>query len=285
MEYLRAVNHKTLRRPFLVLASFMALLLAGCANSPTFSRPVFQDPILMVRLDSPLFPGETRAEPNSHPLEFTSQNLSKILQSIRIKKEVSLLNYYVLRKDTKPVPVFPPDIVELLAPQIKIAFAKARPEEMVVFFVTRPREDGIPLITSGGLFVRGTQLSVVLANVDTPVTLEQKRDQSREAPLKPLTKPDFHFVPGSHQTILTKGGSSVVLSQSTSPLTLLIGYSQFLNAASPVKEPVNAAPSQISESLPSSAEHKLRRLKSWYKEGLISEPEYQKKRAEILHSF
>jgi len=285
MGFLRAVNHKTLYRPFLVFASFIALFLSGCASSPTFSRPVFQDPILTVRLDSPLFPGEPRAEPNSHPIEFTSQDLTKILQSIKIKKEVSLLDYYVFRQDTDPKPVFSPGIVNLLAVQIKTAFAKAQPEEMVVFFVTRPREDGIPLITSGGLFVRGTQLSVVLANVNRPVTLERKRDQAREMPLKPSAKPDFHFVPGPHQTILTNRGASVVLSQSPSPLTLLIGYHQFLNAASTIKEPVKVAPSQTSESLPSSVEGKLRQLKSWFQEGLISEPEYQKKRKEILNSF
>ena len=200
-------------------------------------------------------------------------------------RDVSLLDYYVFRQDTDPKPVFPPDIAELLAPQIKIAFAKAQPEEMIVFFVNRPREDGIPLLTSGGLFVQGTQLSVVLANVNRPVTLERKREKAREMPLKPLAKPDFHIVPGPHQTILTKRGSSVALSQSPSPLTLLIGYGQYLNAASTIKEPVKVAPPQTSENLPSSAEHKLRQLKSWYREGLISEPEYQKKRAEILNSF
>jgi len=153
----------------------------------------------MVRLDSPLFPGETRAEPNSHPIEFTSQNISMILQSIRIQKEVSLLNYYVLRQDTEPVPVFPPQVADLLAPRVKTAFAKAHPEETVVFFMNRPREDGIPLITSGGLSVRGTQLSVVLANVNRPITLERKRVKAREMPLKPLAKPAVPIKPFSQK--------------------------------------------------------------------------------------
>ena len=263
----------------------MAVLLSGCTSSPTFSRTVFQDPILMVRLDSPLFPGETKAEPYSHPIEFPTQALAMMLESIKIKKEVSLLGYYVFRQETDPKSVFPPDIAELLAPQIKAAFAKAQPEEKVIFFVNQPREDGIPLITSGGLFVRGTQLSVVLANVNRPTVLERKREQSREMPLKPLGKPDFHFVPGPHQIVLTLRESSVVLPQSPSLQTLLIGYVQFLNAASTIKEPVKVLPSQTSESVPSSAERKLRQLKSWYAEGLISEPEYQKKRAEILNSY
>ncbi len=279
-------NRTTPGMKLLVIASFMAVLLSGCASPPMFSRTVFQDPILMVRLDSPLFPGEARTEPNSHPIEFTPQDLSLILQSIKIQKEVSLLNYYVFREDTKPESVFPSDIAELLAPQIQRALAKAHPEEMVVFLVSKSREDGIPLITSGGLFVRGTQLSVVLANVNKPVALDRKREQAREMPLKPLTKPDFHIVPGPHQTILTNRKSSVVLTQSFSPLTLLIGYDQFLNSASTIKEPVMVAPPQNSQShIPSSAEQKLRQLKSWHQEGLISESEYQKKRAEILNSY
>lgn len=285
MRFLIAVNQPTSCKGFLIIALFIAVLLSGCANSPTFSRTVFQDPILTVRLDSPLFPGETRAEPNSHPIEFTSQDLSQILQSIKIQKEVSLLDYYVFREDTKPKSVFPSDIAELLAPQIKTALAKAQPEEMAVFFVNRPREDGILLITSGALFVRGTQFSVVLANVNRPAALERKKEQAKETPLKPLAKPDFHIVPGPHQTILKNRESSVVLSQSPSPLTLSISYDQFLGASQDSKEPVIAEPSQPSEPLPSSAEHKLRQLKSWHQEGLISEPEYQKKRKEILNSY
>jgi len=198
---------------------------------------------------------------------------------------VSLLNYYVLRQDTEPVPVFPPPVADLLAPRVKIAFAKAHPEETIVFFMNRPREDGIPLITSGGLSIQGTQLSVVLANVNRPITLERKRAKVREMPLKPLAKPAFYFVPGPHQTLLPKGGSSVGLSQSISPPTLLIGYNQFLNAASTIKEPGKVTPSPPSESPPSSPEPKLRQLKSWYQEGLISESEYRKKRTEILNSF
>ncbi|GJL53050.1 MAG: hypothetical protein NPIRA02_01820 [Nitrospirales bacterium] len=209
-----------------------------------------------------------------------------ILQSITIQKEVSLLDYYVFLQDTKPESVFSSEIAELLAPQIQAAFAKAHPEETVVFFVNRTREDGIPLITSGGLFVQGTQLSFILSNLNRPAALERKREEAKEMPLKPLAQPDFHFIPGPHQTLLTGRRSSVALSKSPSPLTLLIGYKQFLNTAPAIKKSVNVPPSEPSESLlSSSTEHKLRQLKSWYQEGLISEPEYQKKRTEILNSF
>lgn len=285
MRFLRAVNHKIPCMPFLIFASFIAVFLSGCANSPTFSRPLYQDPTLTVGLESPLFPEEASSEPNSHPVKFLTQDLVKILRSIKVKKEVSFLNYYVLRKDPTPQHVFSAELAEILAPHLQAGFAKARPEEMVTFFVNRPREDGIPMITSGGLFVRGMQLSVVLANVDIPVTLERKRTQSRENPLKPLGEPAFHFVPESQQTILTETQTSMRFPESSAVPTLLIRYRQFLRAAQDTPQQPQAVLPQNSDILAPSVENKLRQLKSWYQEGLISESEYQKKRKEILESF
>ena len=270
---------------FYVLAALLFSSLTGCAGDPTFSRPLYQDPTLTVGLESPLFPEEAPAEPNSHPVEFASQDLVMLLRSIKVQKEVSFLNYYVLRKDSTPQHVFSAELAEILAPHLRAGFAKARPEEMVTFFVNRPREDGIPIITSGGLFVRGMQLSVVLANVDIPVTLERKRTQSRENPLKPLSEPAFHFVPEPHQAILTEKQAGRRFPESSAVPTLLIRYRQFLRAAQDAPQQPQAVLPQNSDILAPSVENKLRQLKSWYQEGLIREPEYQKKRQEILESF
>lgn len=271
----------------LIAVLFVVLSLTGCTNTQTFSRKVFEDPVLMVRLDSPLFPREEKTQPYSHPIEFTPQDLSRLLQSIKIQKEVSLVDYYVFRRDNSPFAPFPPEMANLLAPHLRTALAKAQAEEMVVFVITRSREDHIPLLTSGGLFVQGTQLSVILANVDRPAASEKKREEARQRPLKPLGKPDFHFVPGPFQTILAKREPPGVLSHDFAPLTLLLNYHEFLRRKpSTTRKPDPTIPSPAAESpAPSSTVQKLRQLKSWYEEGLISEPEYQKKRKEILDSF
>ncbi|GJL49201.1 MAG: hypothetical protein NPIRA01_04280 [Nitrospirales bacterium] len=264
---------------------FIVLLLTGCAGTPIFSRPVYQDPILLVQLHSPLYKAKKHSAANNHPITFTVQDLQSILQSLNIQREVSFLDYYVFRQDAIPQSVFPPDIRELLVPQIKTAFAKAQPEEIVVFVLNRPREDGIPVITSGGLFVKGEQLTVILTHVETPMTSERKRMQVQENPLTPLSDPDFHFVAGPSQTILTPTATSEFLPGKPSAPTVSIHYKALLTHSPVPGLPLNADSDSLPSSPPFTPEEKLRHLKAWHQQGLISEHEYRKKREEILEAF
>ncbi|GJL61712.1 MAG: hypothetical protein NPIRA04_03660 [Nitrospirales bacterium] len=264
---------------------FIVLLLTGCTSAPIFSRLVYQDPILNVRLHSPLYKSKEHRATNSHPITFTVEDLQSILQSLNIQREVSFLNYYVFRQDAIPQPVFPPDISKLLAPQIKTAFAKAQSEEIVVFVMNRPREDGVPVITSGGLFVKGEQLTFVLTHVETPMTSERKRKQVQENPLTPLNDPDFHFVAGPSQTILTPTATSEFLPGRPSAPTVSIHYNALLTHVPDPVLPLNADSDPLPSSPAFTSEEKLRQLKSWHQQGLISEPEYRKKREEILEAF
>ncbi len=267
-----------------VLAFFIGSLLVGCAGSPTFSRSVYEDPSVLVRLDSPLFQGDTPAARNSHPVTLTPEDLAEILRSVNIQKEISLLSYYVLRKDPKPERVFSEDVAKLLVPHLSTALAEANPDETVVFFLNRPREDGIPLITSGAFFVRGELLFLELANVRTPITTERRRERVRENPLTGLSEPDFHFLAGPHQVIrnLKKEG---VLSGSNASPALQIRYMALLAGSNRSERPLETFRPPRSEAQVPSHEEKLRQLKAWYEQGLILEEEYQRKREEVLESF
>ncbi len=257
-----------------VLAFFIGSLLVGCAGSPTFSRPVYEDPSVLVRLDSPLFQGDTPAARNSHPVTLTPEDLAEILRSVNIQKEISLLSYYVLRKDPKPERVFSEDVAKLLVPHLSTALAEANPDEMVVFFLNRPREDGIPLITSGAFFVRGELLFLELANVRTPITTERRRERVRENPLTGLSEPDFHFLAGPHQVI-----------RNLAPPALQTRYMALLAGSNRSERPLEMFRPPRSEAQVPSHEEKLRQLKAWYEQGLILEEEYQRKREEVLESF
>jgi hypothetical protein len=205
---------------------------------------------------------------------------------MKIQREVSFLNYYVFRHDTTPQPVFPSEVAGLLAPHITAALNKAQPEEIIVFVLSRPRKDGIPLITSGGLFVRGKQFTVILAQVETPMTSERKREQVREHPLTPLSGPDFHFVVGPYQAVLTPTETSAFPPGRTSTPAVLINYKALLTTHSQDHVlPLETVSDSLPSSPPATVEEKLRQLKSWHQQGLISEQEYRKKRGEILASF
>ena len=266
-----------------VTAVVMVSLLANCASSPAFSRTVYEDPTILVRLDSSLFQEEVSGAPAGQIPKLTTADLAEILRSVRIQPEISFLNYWVLRKDPQPQLAFFNDDVQLLAPHLRAALGKARPNETAAFFLRRTREDGIPLVTTGGLFLQGNQLHVLLANARRPATTLRKIETAHDAPLHPLGEVDFHFVPGPYQTTLAKKDLPQSIAM-TSAQALSVDYRALL--AGILQPGRGSSPSQTEPEFPAALiEEKLRRLKTWHKQGLMTDDEYLQKRQELLKHF
>lgn len=262
----------------------MASLLAGCLNSPTFSRTVlYEGPTVLVRLDRPLVQEEVSAKPREHIAELTAADVAELLRSVRIQPEISFLSYWVLRKESQPELAFPNGDADLLAPHLQVALAKARPAETALFFLRRTREDGIPLITTGGLLIQGNQLLILLANARRPTTTQRKLETARDIPLHPLGEVDFHFVPGRYQTTLAKHDLPKAIAMTSAPV-LSITYGAVLADLSQAGR--GSSPTQTEQEIPAATiEEKLHRLKTWHEQGLITDDEYLQKRQEILRRF
>lgn len=266
-----------------VTAVVMASLLTSCANSPTFFRTVYEDPTVLVRLDSSLFQAEVPGAPAGPIPELSAADLAEILRSVRIQPEISFLNYWILRKEPQPETAFPNDDAQLLAPHLQTALAKARPNETAVFFLRRTREDGIPLVTTGGLFIQGNQLHVLLANARRPATTLRKIETAHDAPLHPLGEVDFHFVPGPYQTTLAKKDLPQSIAMTSAP-ALSVDYRT--SPAGILQPGRGSSPAQTEPELPAALiEEKLHRLKTWREQRLITDDEYLQKRQEILQRF
>mgnify|MGYP003502629870 CR=1 FL=1 len=255
-------------------------ILAGCVTSPTISRTVYEDPIVLVQLDSSSPLKDAAGEPDQQVAKFTTAHLTSVLQSIMIQRETSFVSYWVLRSMPQPEPAFPNDDAQLLAPHLLAALLKARGDETAVFVLRRTREDGIPLVTTGGMLIRGDQLIVLLANVRRPAITLRKLEISKEVPLQPIGEMEFHFVPGRYQTTLARNDLSSTLVTS-SVQTLSLDYKAWLTEPSRASSPTQAQP-DIPGSL---AEEKLHHLKIWHEQGLITDDEYLEKRREILKRF
>ena len=256
------------------------LLLTGCVNTPTVSRTVYEDPILLVRSDSPPPLREVSGGSDQHVAELTATDLTSLLRSIKIQREISFISYWVLRSVPQPEPAFPNDDAQLLAPHLLAALLKARPDETTVFVLRRTREDGIPLVTTGGMLIHGDQLIVLLANARRPTTTSRKLETSTDAPLQAIGETEFHFVPGPYQTTLVRNDLSTTLVKS-SVRTLSLDYKAWLTEPSPA-----SSPTQVQPDIPVSlAEEKLHHLKIWHDQGLITDDEYRQKRQEILKRF
>lgn len=274
---------------------FMVAIEAGCAGTPMFTRSVYQDPNFFVRLERPLVTGTAAVEPNSHPAELTEPDLSALFRSVMVQRDISLVSYYVLRQDPKPERAFSDDEIGLIVPHVKTALAKARPEEAIAFFSARTRDGGVSEITSGGLFVSRDRIYLLLANVRIPVTTVSKMDHLREKPLASPAEPDFTIIPGAHQSLLGRKDPGFP-QWAGEARGLAISYKAFLSAPRNLPEPPKAMSAPAIQErpvpsvtppapLPSSLDNKLRQLKAWRDQGLLSEQEYQEQKRKLLATF
>lgn len=264
-------------------AVVMTSLLASCASSPTFSRTVYEDPTVLVRLDSSLFQEEVFGAPAGPIPALTAADLAEILQSVMIQPEISFFSYWVLKKGPQPETAFPNGDAQLLAPHLQTTLAKARPNEIAVFFLRKTRADGIPLVTSGGLFFQGNQLILLLANAGRPTTTQRKLETARDAPLHPLGEMDFHFVAGPYQTTLVKKDLPSRIVETSAPALSVDYRARLAGLLQPDRGP---SPTQTEPEIPATLiEEKLHRLKTWREQGLITDDEYLQKRQEVLKHF
>lgn len=236
------------------------------------------------------------AQANSHPVDFAEQDLSVLLRSVAAQKEIDFFRYYFLRQDPKPERAFLDEEVAVLVPHLRAALAASRPEESVVFALSRARGEGVSEVTSGAVFVRGERLCVLLANWRVPVTTSRKMDRARERPVASLGEPDFTIVPGPYQTVLIPQdpgfpswaddakGVTVAYRPALATSPRPPGSSRAETSAG-TKGLTPATPAPSAAAPPSSLDAKLRQLKVWKEQGLITEQEYQEQKRKLLESF
>lgn len=140
------------------------LFLSACAIPMVPYRSVYEDPVNYVRLeaDDTVLP-EWPPSAHAHPKAMRAEDLSRILGSISVKEHRIWLQEK-LQGESPLVPAFRPEELTLLSQQIAEALAKARPDERVTFYLSQPQTSVKRIITTGGLYVHGTELHFILGN-------------------------------------------------------------------------------------------------------------------------
>jgi hypothetical protein len=140
------------------------LLLSACAIPIVPYRSVYEDPVNYVRLevDDTVLP-EWPPSAHAHPTAMRAEDLSRILGSISVKEHRIWLQIK-LQGEAPLVPAFRPEELTLLSQQIAEALAAARPDERVTFYLSQPQTSVKRIITTGGLYVHGTELHFILGN-------------------------------------------------------------------------------------------------------------------------
>jgi len=141
-----------------------ALLLTACAIPMVPYRAVYEDPVNYVRLevDDAVLP-EWPPSAHAHPKAMRAEDVARILGGISVKEDRIWLQRW-LQGEAPLMPAFRPEELALLSQQLSEAFALARPDERVTFYLSQPQTSVKRVITTGGVYVHGTELHFILGN-------------------------------------------------------------------------------------------------------------------------
>ena len=140
------------------------LLLAGCAIPMVPYRAVYEDPVNYVRLevDDAVLP-EWPPSAHAHPKALRAEDVARILGGISVKEHRIWLQKW-LQGEAPLMPAFRPEELALLSQQIAEAFALAQLDERVTFYLSQPQTSVKRIITTGGVYLHGTELHFILGN-------------------------------------------------------------------------------------------------------------------------
>lgn len=220
----------------------------------------------------------------THPFVLPPEEWTALLGTLQIQRQAEGL---LFRDPPGPVlPAFTPEDISYLSVALSQAFAQAQPHEMVVFGLSRLNAYQMTEITTGGWFVDGPSMHVVLANYRQVVTMPSTRWLLWERPLRSDAGPRYDLIPGHHQTMVRE--SSVISSLFSSPPSeLVMDYSAILLSESVEDLTRQESPAPLVERGPfsTSLESRFRLLKQLHEQGLISEEEYRTKKQQLLERF
>jgi len=142
----------------------LCALLVGCAIPLVPYRAVYEDPVNYVRLemDDTVLP-EWPPSAHAHPKAMGAEDVSRILGGISVKERRIWLQRW-LQGEAPLMPAFRSEERALLSQQIAEAFSAAKPDERVTFYLSQPQTSVKRIITTGGLYIHGTELHFILGN-------------------------------------------------------------------------------------------------------------------------
>jgi hypothetical protein len=167
-------------------------LAAGCSVSPP-PIPVYEGPGLAVQLryDPKAGPG------HSHPAVVPPEHIAETLRGLRLYGR-DVLGTFGALGDHQGSPAFGEREASFLAPHLAAGLAKASTRDLVTFHLVQRDNQGAPLVTSGGVFVRGRHFYIILANARTsPSSIQYEttyEPNSRTNPLLPIAR--FKYAAG-----------------------------------------------------------------------------------------
>jgi putative oligomerization/nucleic acid binding protein len=272
-----------------ISALTLCWLCQSCAQpSPAVSKSPQEDPTRFVRVEARYGDanpaGQTRF---NHPLELSEREWTRILENVWVRHEPGVMAF--VSPQEPPVPAFTPDEIAFLSKSLGKVFSRAHPDERVVFGLSRARSEDITEVTTGGWYVEGERLHLMLANYRYAVTMSSVRKRLWDDPLQSMGDRYYTFAAGDHQSVTFVGGGPLGDLRGTSIPQLALDYKGLLKAISAAKPVPKSDASQPAVSPErghgSDAAQKLRELKQLRDEGVVTEEEYRTKKQQLLDRY
>ncbi len=143
------------------------VLFVGACSTPQFQTlKIFDSPNRVVALRA--MPDAFDGKGYDHPVSFTVDEMSWLLKGVRVQRGLMSSSQHAALSETE---------IRLFAPHFVNALERATNQEMVTFFETAEIGADEQLTTSGGLFVAGENLHVVLSNFSVKTPIWQDNEQ------------------------------------------------------------------------------------------------------------
>lgn len=270
-----------------VLVSVVALGTAGCSIFKSFTpegkadKELFKSRDQFVRIEKQDAPKGVKVSPNEHPVLLESDQIRSALESMEV----------MLEGREKSVPVFTKAQLDTLAPLLSRGLAAAGPNEDVVFAVVDKFKAAYGLAnelryTAARVFYRDGKLNIIFGNIQGFFYANQDR---RYAPLAPGSR----TVPAKQTWVFIDQPDQAYYSgpegRRSDWITLDLAAMEAKAAAAEKAAKAAAETSGATEGRfyqpKKSVEERLTTLNELKSKKLITEEEYQKKRAAILNDL
>jgi hypothetical protein len=267
-------------------AVLIPVLVSSCVSVTQVPVSIQESADRFVRLEGQGDRYRTGSNRFEHPLNLSVEEWERILSSIQVQGRKDTFIFTTAKNP--PEPAFLPEQAANLSPGLSKAFSRAHPDEFVVFGFSETRFPPVIEITTGGWFVEGQRLHLILANYRHSVSMKHVRDQLWQDPMHSHASPSYDLVAAPNQSFGRQKSLADLLSGGAPEL--LIDYTTLLETTpvappspSPTGSPKVASPPGMPPE--SALEERLRVLKKLRAEGLITEEEYRDKKKQLLDRF
>lgn len=148
----------------LLYATVLLTAWTACTIPQVPYRSTYEDPVNFVRLEpDPAVLPEWPPSAHSHPAVLDEALVRRLFSGLVVQEHRIVIQKKLIGMAPREA-AFRPLELELLVPKITEALAQAKWNERVAFYISLPESSIKREITSGGIFLRGNHVHIILAN-------------------------------------------------------------------------------------------------------------------------